>query len=244
VQTEGPVLSAFHDYRVVRDGQLIATFKPDTGTSFQIAGAYFVGAIRTLSSLSVERLTPCGWRAVPAKADRHGSDIPVYFLEVTEPDKDWQGFDVWVDNRRGGAARVAVGALEQTVAAGQYTTLEFATSSACPGADQLMLDGKVIASVSQLESKGKDGDSLADIFVDTTANHCYTYEWAVYGYTIPGTAVQGSEQLSARRVRIFEREINYYFEDLPAKIETLVPKALVGVEQETRGALKDRACGP
>jgi hypothetical protein len=238
VETQGPFPPRFSEYRVLRNGQPVATFTPDTRARFTVTGGHFERATTTMSSLSVERLTPCGWRAAPAKADRHSDNETAYDLNVTEPEEDWQGLPLFVDNRHGGPARLAVGALEQSVDAGQYVNLDFVVSNACPEADQLKLNGQVIASVSEIESKRKDRDSLAEIFVDTTADHCYTYEWALYGESFLDQAVDGKEQLPARRVRLFEKSVDYYFQELPGNIQTQFPGA-----QQSRGALKDRACG-
>lgn len=238
VETEGPFPTEFNQYRVVRNGQPIATFNPETGARFPVAGGRFERAATTMNSLSVERLTPCGWRAAQAKTDRRVDGEPNYYLNVTEPEEGWKSLQVFVDNRHGGAAHIAIGGLDQVVDAGQYTTLELPVSSVCPEADQLKLNSDVIASVNAIESQRKFTNSLAKIFVDTTADHCYTYQWAFYGEAIPGVPVEGSEQLAAMRVRLMEDSVDYYFMDLP---NTMMADSRVG--QGSKAVLKDRACG-
>ena len=239
VEADGPVGSQFHQFRVLRNGQPIAMFDPYVPSQFHVPGEHFVSVSTTLNSLSVERLTPCGWGAVSFKSDRHAEDHSIYYLDVIESPGEWDEIHVFVDNRRGGPATVAVGELEEPVGAGQYTDIDFGVSNACPQADQLKLNGHVIASISQVERERKDHDSLAQIMIDTTADHCYTYEWATYGIALPGDEhIEGKESLPAKRVRLFEQSIDFEFLPLPQKIASYSRFA-----HERQGALNDRPCG-
>ena len=238
VSTAGPDYPfLFHDHRVVQNGQVITTFQPGRMSQFEVTGDKHATPDQTLKSLSVQASTPCGWRADSFNFAPHRDQDSVYYLNVTEPDEGWHHLSVFVDNRGGGQVRVAVGALEQNVDAGHYADLDFAFAQVCPEADQLKLNGQVIASVRQLESTRKDKSVMAHILIDTTASHCYTYESAQYGGWDPEGPLHRVEKLPAARVQTFEGNLNYYFTELPEQI-----KVSNIVMFATQGTIKDRSC--
>lgn len=238
VSTSGPNYpSLFHEHRVVQNGKVIATFQPERTTQFEVTGDSHATPDQTLNSLSVQASTPCGWRADSFGFAPHSDQDLVYNLNVTEPAEGWHYLAVFVDNRGGGQVRVAVGALEQNVDAGHYADLGFAFAQVCPEADQLKLNGQVIASVRQLESTRKDKSVMAHILIDTTASHCYTYESAQFGGWNPREPLQRVKKLPAARVQTFEGGLNYYFTELPEQIK--VSNVVVLATQST---IKDRSC--
>lgn len=238
VSTTGPQESSlFHEYRVMQNGKVLTTLEPNRIAEFKVRGDSRIAPAQTLQSLSVEAFTPCGWRAQSCSFSPHLEQDPAYYLNVADPAKDWQQVSVLVDNRSGPAARVGIGALQQNVDAGHYADLDFAFSQVCPEADQLMLNGQVIASVSKLEKPRRDKSEIAHILVDTTASHCYTFESAQYGAWNPEEPVQRVKKLSAARAQILEGNLNYYFTALPEQIK--VSNLLI---MTTEGAINDRSC--
>jgi hypothetical protein len=246
VATQTPGSPNFSEYRVLRYGQVLADFAPLDEARFDFTGQYFESASKAMSSLSAEALTPCGWRKLtvevhpPGKGDIRKAEEakrnPVYYLNLDEPQEGWKQLSVFVDNRGAGAARIALGSVEQPVQANSYASLTLPTSSVCPEADQLKLNGELIATVSQIESQRQNKDQLGRILIDATGRHCYTYEWASYSrdYSSP-FPTSGSEKLPAMRVRLFEGMIDSYFVQLPGMVMSTLPS-------EYRGNLKDRDC--
>jgi hypothetical protein len=126
--------------------------------------AYVPASLRDRAGQVVWHL-PCGDRTLPFTSDG----------QYVVPDDDW--IELRVDNRDGEATELAAGSYRRAVAAHGIDVLEFPRAT-CPDGAQLLLGGSPIADLSK--------PGVKQLFIDTTASHCYDVTEVFYGAAAPG----------------------------------------------------------
>jgi hypothetical protein len=141
-------------------------------------------------------------------------------LSYMPPSFDW--VTIFVDNRGGPPQTVSIGELQEQVSAGAVQRIQLPHSDGCDKANDVRLNGAVVAPVNTRQT----------LLIDISHSHCYRVEWAGYGFDDSG---QGKTIYQPRPFQFLDSNPDFFMEPLPGSVVT----AGTGT---VRSKLKDVAC--
>ncbi len=141
-------------------------------------------------------------------------------LSYMPPSFDW--VTIFVDNRGGPPQTVSIGELQEQVPAGAAQRILLPHSDGCDKANDVRLNGAVVAPVNTRQT----------LLIDISHSHCYRVEWAGYGFDDSG---HGKTIYQPHPFQFLDSNPDFFMEPLPGSVVTAGTGAV-------RSVLKDVAC--
>jgi hypothetical protein len=226
-----PVSGAPQKYKLTVDGVETPPFSFDGQYDFTAHGHRGKTPQDMLPHIQASVFYVCGWQPatvdLPPPAEDDIQQARDQKQSVTEPmsiefDSAQQNVTIYVDNHGGAAAQLAVGEYSEPVAANFAGSMTFPYYPQCDEAKQVSLNGETIGTLGQ--DPQSPGVPL-DMLLDTTAKHCFRFEWHRYS-TFPDDSfpeqVGGQTIFNRQLLRTLtdDQYVNYFLKPLPAEVES------------------------
>lgn len=272
LMVDGYLGSGDREVELLADGQPLPPLPPDNRIELP-SRRFRRFSLHALPELTGRVRLPCGWRDVTVKvtkapteeeyqaARQQGGALPVG-VQVAHTGTTPATWDLFVDNRGGTVAKLAIGQMTVTLPANKAEELGLPAPD-CPQGTLVKLNGQEVGSVPILEpdpsrqvsyySLGTpedmvEKDQAVVFFLDTTGQRCYRL--AEKNYSPPGAVPFGgfwagpADPIYLRRkflYRLPPTQIDYFMEKAPDQI-TVSYTADFKPEVEMRTELVEVPC--
>jgi hypothetical protein len=217
----------FRQYRLIVDGVATAPLSGHDRQYIPVHGHIADDPKGMLPRIEASVLTPCGW--LPGEVEvqplskgeieqaHREKRTPVVAVTVYFNPPSYNGGQllVLVDNRGQPAARIAVGEIEESVAAGGSEKTYFPYWPNCEEARHLHLNGETLG---RIEEDAQHPEMPLPMLLDTSGSHCFRWEYETYSNHPSFSSPTAPKTYKAQRLHLLQDDVDYFLESLPFEV--------------------------